>query len=218
MVKNVTMDVVASVSAVLSVAEIGIQTSLKLATFAGQVKSSPGTISGIAKDMALMANILQQLGELMKQRVPPSPSQKKTEATWSGNETSTGISLFSESGIQTAMELAKHSRELFDKVEQELKKASKQISQKGLNQREPIKLTPTERLKWPFFQPRIEEIRTNMKDVQASLTLLLQITMLSYSRMVAERSVLLSGRHRSGLRVAVGSPGEPIQMIPVAPT
>jgi hypothetical protein len=121
------MDVVGSVSAVLSVAEIGIQTSLKLITFVGQVKSSPGTISGIALDMSLMANILQQLGELMKQRVPHSPRQKNNGAT------STGISLFSESGIQTATALANRSRVLFDRVKQELKKASKQISQKGLN-------------------------------------------------------------------------------------
>jgi hypothetical protein len=127
------MDVVGSVSAVLSVAEIGIQTSLKLITFVGQVKSSPGIISGIALDMSLM-----------KQRVPHSPRQKNTGAT------STGISLFSESGIQTATALANRSRVLFDRVEQELKKASKQISQKGLNTREPMKLTSTERLKWPF--------------------------------------------------------------------
>ncbi|KAH8702180.1 hypothetical protein BGW36DRAFT_458939 [Talaromyces proteolyticus] len=178
------MDVIGSVSAVLGIAEVGISTSFKLLSFAGQVKSSPSTITGIAQDTSLTVNMLQQLGELMKQQVPACGS---FNGELSGDKAGASNGIFNKEGLQTAQELASRSEDIFHRIDQELKKASKQISRKGLNRGEPIKLSAAEKLKWPFFQPRIEEIRAELKDVKASLTFLLQITTLSYSRSVAER-------------------------------
>lgn len=44
---------------------------------------------------------------------------------------------------------------------------------------------PFEKLKWPFKQPKMELLRSNLDRLRASLTLMLQV--LSYARDVSKR-------------------------------
>lgn len=179
------MEALGAASAVVGIADVGIQTSLRLIAFAGQVKTAPSAISGVAEDISLTSNILQQLGELMRQKI--QPGEGKGSGQEYSHERESGNSLFSESGLNTAQALGDRCKGLFAEVDQELRKASKQISSHGLNEGEKIKLSTTERLKWPFLQPRIKEIRGELGETKQSLMMLLQVTMLAYSRAVAQR-------------------------------
>ncbi|GAD96872.1 conserved hypothetical protein [Paecilomyces variotii No. 5] len=202
------MEALGAASAVVGIADVGIQTSLRLIAFAGQVSSAPSAISGVAEDISLTANILQQLGELMKQKIPPSEG-KGSGQEYSG-ERQSGNSLFSESGLRTAEALGGRCKDLFAEIDQELRKASKQISSRGLNEGEKIKLSTTERLKWPFLQPRIKEIRGELGETKQSLMMLLQVTMLAYSRAVAQNG---NSHSTHDSRIIVITPDEQISLI-----
>ncbi|KAL2010530.1 hypothetical protein VTN00DRAFT_6337 [Thermoascus crustaceus] len=195
------MEAIGAASAVIGIATAGIQTSMRLVTFAGQVKTAPSSISGIAEEISLTANILQQLGELMKQSVYPSSSSSDSNGDNTGErhpdesipppseKENNGNALFSTTGLQTARALAFRCNELFGAVEHELRRASEQIRSRGLGAGgEKVKLSPTERLKWPFFQPRIQEVREELRETKSSLMILLQVTTLAYSRSVLQNA------------------------------
>ncbi|KAJ9196533.1 hypothetical protein DTO164E3_3407 [Paecilomyces variotii] len=202
------MEALGAASSVVGIADVGIQTSLRLIAFAGQVKTAPSSISNIAEDISLTANILQQLGELMKQKVPPAKGEGSGQEY--SSERDSGNSLFSESGLKTAEALGNRCKDLFMDVDHELRKASKQISSRGFNEGEKIKLSTTERLKWPFFQPRIKEIRGDLGEAKQSLMMLLQVTMLAYSRAVTQSGNLNSTQNS---KIIVINPDEQISLI-----
>ncbi|KAJ5371550.1 Glucose-methanol-choline oxidoreductase N-terminal [Penicillium concentricum] len=63
------MEAIGAASAILAIATAGVQCSVKLMTFAGQVKTAPEQINMVAEEVSLNASILQQLGELAKENV-----------------------------------------------------------------------------------------------------------------------------------------------------
>lgn len=189
------MEAIGTASAILSIATAGIQCSVKLATFASQVKTAPERITSVAEDVSLNASILQQLGELAKENIGNAPTlsnnpdmtkidDEKVDSTAKGcDNDSTQSSIFSAAGLSTVLKLAEKCREIFDSLNGCLQKASKQLTTRSsrLNQ---VKLNRAEMLKWPFLKPEMDAMCEQLRDAKGTLMLMLQVAMLAYSRKI----------------------------------
>jgi len=158
------MDGVSAAASIIAIATLGVQISIKLITIAGQVSTASARISAIGSDVALTAGTLQQLGELMTQKQPDHEP-----------------SIFSESALQTTTASAKTCEGIFQELQDELKKASAEIRRSDGLLAKKIHLSRMERAKWPFLQPRMESLRTDLRLAKETLMFMLQVTTLAYS-------------------------------------
>lgn len=183
------MEAIGAASAILAIATAGVQCSVKLVTFAGQVKTSPEHITKVAEDVSLNASILQQLGELAEASVekehPASDGNNTTDNNVSPvadiKTTISKQSIFNTAGLETVIKLAKKCEGIFQSLDQSLGKASKHLYATSRIS-DKVKLSRTEMFKWPFLLPGIDTMRTELRDVKGTLLLMLQVAMLAYSR------------------------------------
>lgn len=183
------MEAVGAASAILSIATVGVQCSMKLMTFAGQIKTAPDQITKIAEEVSLNASILQQLGELAKENVgngPPTSDDKDSsnddmKSVHDAETAASKQSIFNAKGLGTVMSLAKNCEEIFNSLDQSLRKASKQLCAK-LGNSGKVKLSHAEKFKWPFLLPGMDTLRNELQHVKGTLMLMLQVAMLAYSR------------------------------------
>lgn len=188
------MEAIGAASAILAIATAGVQCSVKLVTFAGQVKAAPDQITMVAEDVSLSASILQQLSELAKENVEYEPR----ESDGSGNDTTNSNvnpvhdtnaggskHIFNAAGLETVLHLAKKCEEIFEALNQSLRKASKQLHEKSRISSK-LKLSRAEMFKWPFLLPGIDTMRSELRTVKGTLMLMLQVAMLAYSRRIVE--------------------------------
>ncbi len=152
------MDGVSVAASIIAIATAGIQVSIKIVALAGQVKTAPDRVSSIGNDVSLTSAILHQLGDLM--------CEKTTNASHT---------IFTEQGLQTTKTSAEICRKIFEEVEKETAKASELI--RGRKQRlgEKVKLSFREKAKWPFLQPGLEILRTDLREAKGTLMLMLQV-------------------------------------------
>lgn len=190
------MEAVGAASAILGIATAGVQCSVKLVTFAGQVKIAPEQIGFIAEDVSLSANILQQLGQLTKENLECGPrgsdddgnnaTNNNVKPVHDSNTTLSKQSIFNASGLETVMSLAKKCEVIFESLNQSLRKASKRLHEKS-GKSGKVKLSPAEMFKWPFLFPGIDTMRNELRSVKGTLMLMLQVAMLAYSRRMMDR-------------------------------
>ncbi|KAJ6095937.1 hypothetical protein N7486_006683 [Penicillium sp. IBT 16267x] len=187
------MEAVGAASAILGIATAGVQCSVKLVTFAGQIKIAPEQIGFVAEDVSLSASILQQLGELAKENMEYEPrvsdgnsknaTNNNVKSVHDTNMPVSKQSIFNATGLETVMNLAKKCEVIFESLNQSLRKASKQLHEKsGVSGK--VKLSRTEMLKWPFLFPGIDTMRNELRNVKGTLMLMLQVAMLAYSRKI----------------------------------
>lgn len=122
----------------MAVAAAGYHISVKLTTLATQIGTASERISSIGSNVSLTSSALQQLGELMKQQ-----------------GTYDGVSIFSQSSLETTRISATTCQNIFKELEQAVQSASEQIRGKRKLVAERIELSKLERLKWPFLHPKI---------------------------------------------------------------
>ncbi|OJI80161.1 hypothetical protein ASPTUDRAFT_47189 [Aspergillus tubingensis CBS 134.48] len=197
------MEAVGSASAIIGIATTGIQCSIKLLTFAGQIKSAPDEITNIAEDISVNASILQQLGGLADKALFHTQAATDTNTNNSisngkartvnpeaidysdteGHEPQNGI--FNAAGFAIVMNLASKCNAIFERLEEGLRKASKQL-RANPQSKDPIRLSPAEMVKWPFVKPQMDDMRAELRDAKGTLMLMLQVAMLRYSKKVME--------------------------------
>lgn len=188
------MEAVGAASAILGITTAGVQCSVKLVTFAGQVKIAPEQIGFIAEDVSLSASILQQLGELAKENMgyEPRVSDDNGNATNNNvkpvhdiNTTAPKQSIFNATGLETVLNLAKKCEKVFESLNKSLRKASKQLHERTCTSGT-VKLSRAEIFKWPFLFPGINTLRNELGSTKGTLMLMLQVAMLAYSRRMME--------------------------------
>jgi hypothetical protein len=186
------MDVLSSAAAILAIATAGAQCSFKLISFASQIKTAPESINHVAEDVSITTNILQQLGEIIKDsieeqkplgRSPDNEIVARSSATSSAKLSESPRSILNESALEDVLKLARSCADIFTSLNSNLQVASQQLSARPRT-KEKIKLSRMERLKWPFLQTEIETMRKELAGKKANLMLLLQIAMLAYSQKV----------------------------------
>ncbi|GLA62861.1 hypothetical protein AtubIFM54640_003997 [Aspergillus tubingensis] len=197
------MEAVGSASAIIGIATTGIQCSIKLLTFADQIKSAPDEITNIAEDISVNASILQQLGGLADKALFHTQAATDTNTNNSisngkartvnpeaidysdteGHEPQNGI--FNAAGFAIVLNLASKCNAIFERLEEGLRKASKQL-RANPHSKDPIRLSPAEMVKWPFVKPQMDAMRAELRNAKWTLMLMLQVAMLRYSKKVME--------------------------------
>lgn len=163
------MDGVSIAANIVALATAGVAIAIKLITLATQISTASERVSSIGNDISLTAGVLHQLGELMTQKTIDD-----------------GISIFSQGGLETTRTSAAMCQKIFEEVERELKKATEQIRGCKRLSGGKVKLSKTEKAKWPFLQPSIDVLRADLREAKGTLMLMLQVTSLALSKRMAD--------------------------------
>ena len=163
------MDGASVAASIVGLATAGVQISIRLVTLSNQISTASERISSIGNDVSLTSGVLQQLGELMTQKAARD-----------------GVSIFSQSGLETTMTSASMCERIFTEIEAKIKAASEQIRGSARLSGGKIKLSKSEKARWPFLQPSIDFLRSDLREAKETLMLMLQVTTLAFSKKMAD--------------------------------
>ena len=158
----IRMDGLSVAASIVGIATAGVQVSIKVVTLAGQISTAADRISSIGNDVSLTSAILHQLGDLMSQKTSGS-----------------SIPVFSKDGLESTKSSAELCQKMFVEIERQTAKASNVIRERKRPIGEKVKLTRTEKAKWPFLQPSIGVLRTDLREAKGTLMLMLQVCVVS---------------------------------------
>ncbi|KAL8974685.1 MAG: hypothetical protein Q9197_001089 [Variospora fuerteventurae] len=161
------MDGVSIAASLVGIGAAGCQIAIKLYTLATQISTASERVSSISNDVSLTSNVLQELGEFITRET-------------ANNDTS----IVSPSGLETTKRSAAICENIFKEIEQAVKDASQQIRTKNKFVGK-IKLSRSEKAKWPFLQPTIDSLRIDLREAKGTLALMLQLMHLALSRKMA---------------------------------
>lgn len=163
------MDGVSIAASIIGIGAAGSQIAIKLYTLASQISTASDRISSISNDVSLTSAVLHQLGELM--------------TTTSIED---GTTIFSQGGLDTTKTSAAMCETIFQDVERAAREASEQVRGRGKFTGGKLKLSRSERLKWPFLQPSMDILRRDLQEAKGTLMLMLQVNLLAFSKKMAE--------------------------------
>lgn len=145
------VDILSIVAGVIQIADIGARLSVKLSSFARKVKSADLAIRDVSQDVALTCSVLRELGHEL---------QKDEEAKLCSNEAMT-----------TARNVIDQCTKVFTDLDDTLDK----------NQPVPKEAAAfkkwAQRLKYPFIEPHVDLLRTNLERLKSTLLLMLNVIM-----------------------------------------
>ena len=151
-------------ASVVQIADLGVRLSLRLYTFGEAVASADKSIISISKDVSLTSSVLKELGKSL---------EKDQESR-----------ICSENAFQTADGIVKECLEVFDSMDKALTKSMSRLRLQDSEKR--IRTVAAfERLRWPFLQPKMQLLRSNLERLKS--TLLLMLNVLTYARQVATK-------------------------------
>lgn len=159
-------EVIAALGVAASVAQLadyGFKLSIKLFSYSQAVSQADASIQGISNDVSLTSTVLQELCGILK---------------------SDDTHIVSSSAVEATQQTVKECLQIFEQLSAALDKSlgTLGISEKGKAKKGRVAL---EKLKWPFKQPKMELLRSNLDRLKASSTLMLQV--LSYARSISSR-------------------------------
>ena len=149
-------------ASVTQLAEYGFQLSVKLFNFSQAVSAADQSIKAISNDVSLTSTVLQELCRIIKSDESHVVSSRAVEAT---------------------QQTVKECLQVFEQLNDALDKSLVNLGLLELGEGKAKLKRGTvaiEKLKWPFKQPKMELLRSNLDRLKASLTLMLQV--LSYAR------------------------------------
>lgn len=164
------MEAVSISDSVLAIATVGVQVSIKL--IALHLRSALHLIEAHPSVMTyLISGVLQQLGELMTQKATDDDD----------------TSIFSQASLMTTKSSAGACARIFHGIEGEMKAVSEQLRARKRQIGSKVILSRYEQLKWPFPQPGLDVLRSDMREAKGTLMLALQATTLGFARKIAEK-------------------------------
>ncbi|KAL8782249.1 MAG: hypothetical protein Q9213_005552 [Squamulea squamosa] len=153
------------IASVIQIADVGLRLSLRLYTFGETIASADETISSISKDISLTSSVLKELGCNL---------EKDKE-----------LQICSETAIKTAEDIVQECLKVFLEIDATLEKTVASTRSDG----EPMPKWTTvvvRKLRWPFLQPKMQLLRSNLDKLKA--TLLLMLNVMTYARQLTERT------------------------------
>jgi hypothetical protein len=154
--------VIGVIASVAQLADYGFKLSIKLFTFGEAVSRADKSIRSLSNEVSVTSAVLKELGEILK---------------------ADNTHVVSERAIEATEQTVRECNGIFEKLDKLLEKCRGGFgSEKG---KEADKMGRLERLRWPFFQPKMDLLRSNLDRLKASLTLMLQV--LSYARDMSDR-------------------------------
>jgi len=162
-------EALAAVSVVASVAQLadyGFKLSVKLFTFGQTVYYAEKSVRDISTDVSLTSSVLKELGDTLK---------RDDEAK-----------LISEQAVLAAEQTVKECLRVFKELDEALSSSMGKMGMLGSEGKKKSKgAMALEKLKWPFMQPKMELLRSNLERLKASLSLMLNV--LIYARGLREK-------------------------------
>ena len=151
----------------ISLTDAGIKVSLGLFTISRKIKDADQSIQLISNDVSATCGILSQLKDLLRPRKDAYDNE---------------FVIFKDEGLRTLRSSTDQCGIVFERLKIELERASKQLSGKRRAlKRGKIELSTSEKAKWPFIQPKIVNLRTELGLVKNNLVLVMSIAHLAYS-------------------------------------
>ncbi|KAL8732256.1 MAG: hypothetical protein Q9166_002828 [cf. Caloplaca sp. 2 TL-2023] len=161
------MDGVSIAASLVGIGAAGCQIAIKLYTLATQISTASQRISSISNDVSLTSGVLKELGEFMTRETADD-----------------GTTIFSQSGLDTTRRSAVICENIFHEIEQAARDASEQLRTRDKFVGK-IKLSKSEKAKWPFLQPSIDSLRIDLREAKGTLMLMLQVMNLALSQRMA---------------------------------
>lgn len=158
------MDGLSIAGSLVGLGTAGCQIAIKLSTLAAQISMASQRVTSISNDVSLTSGVLQELGELMTRETANS-----------------GTTIFSKSGLENTKHSAAICERIFKEIEQATRDASEQLRTRDKIIGK-IKLSKSEKAKWPFLQPSIETMRIDLREAKGTLMLMLQLMNLAVSQ------------------------------------
>jgi len=147
------------IGTIIGIAGAGIKLSITLYTFSETVSTAHAEIKNVARDVSLTSAVLEELGASLRQ--------------------DDHAKLYSDSALRTAKDVVKECEVVFSDINVVMGKAMDSSSKRGLKKGK-LALSALERLKWPFLQPKMEMLRSNLERLKSTLVLMLNV--LTYAR------------------------------------
>ncbi|KAF2640620.1 hypothetical protein P280DRAFT_469358 [Massarina eburnea CBS 473.64] len=174
-----------SVSAsVVGIAVAGVKVSISLFALAETVNTGSETVIALANDISSTCGILNQLRDL----ITPQPG--------------TDTSIFNSTALRDIVVGALNCRIIFDQLNTYLKRATNQIKDLEPQPNDKVKLSRSERAKWPFLDPHVNELHSNLRDAKSNLLLMVAVANLA----VAQKNGFgrqVDDREKSEMRAAI---------------
>ncbi|KAL8723796.1 MAG: hypothetical protein Q9181_007192, partial [Wetmoreana brouardii] len=158
------MDGVSTAASLIGIGTVGCQIAIKLYTLATQISTASQRVTSISNDVSLTSGVLQELGEFMTSEAAKN-----------------GTTIFSKSGLENTKHSAAMCESIFREIDQAARDASEQLRMRDKIIGK-IKLSKSEKAKWPFLQPSIENLRIDLREAKGTLMLMLQFMNLAVSQ------------------------------------
>lgn len=142
-------EILGVVAGVIQLADVGAKLSVKLSSFARKAKSADLAIRDVSQDVALTCNVLRELGNELR---------KDEEAKLCSNEAMT-----------TAQDVIDECHKVFKDLDNALDK-NKAVPQDAV-----VFKKWAQKLKYPFIEPHIDILRTNLERLKSTLLLMLSV-------------------------------------------
>src|SRR2546423_387958 len=140
------IEILGIAASILQIAELGGKLSVKLFTFSRKIKNADKSISSISKDIAATGAVLQQLANELR----------KDER----------LRLCSDQAVATVKLLVDDCKKIFSELNEALdSRPSGNSYISGW----------MEKLKYPFLEPHIELLRSNLERLKSSLVVMLNV-------------------------------------------
>lgn len=140
------IEILGIAASVLQIAEQGAQLSVKLFVFSRKIKNVDKSIVSISRDIAATGAVLQQLGHEL------------------GRDEH--LRLCSDEAVATAQDLVSDCKKIFWELTDTLD---------GGCSGNTVVLGWKQRLKYPFLEPQIELLRSNLERLKSSLAVMLNV-------------------------------------------
>jgi hypothetical protein len=148
-------EIFGTVASVLQLAGAGLKLSTTLYTYSTTAFKADKELKDIADNVSITSSVLDQLAKVLEE-------DKKAR-------------LCTDSALRTTENVAQRYKSVFEDLETAL--------QKPLSKSKDGKLPTTQKLKWPFMEPKIKVAQSNLESVKS--TLLLMLNVVSYARNIA---------------------------------
>jgi len=154
------------VASVAQLADYGFKLSVKLFAYSEAVYKADESMKSISSDVSLTSTVLKELCQIIK---------------------SDESRVVSNGAIEATAQTVKECLAVFEQLNDALDKSMGSVGLEIVQGKKKVKrgTVAFEKLKWPFKQPKMELLRSNLDRLKASLTLMLQV--LSYARDVSSR-------------------------------
>ena len=149
---------VGAVTTIIQVADVGLRLSTTLFVFAETVANADKAVNSISKDVSLTSSVLKELANILQK--------------------DNGPQAYSNTAVASAVAVVRECSDVFQEVENILIEKLPKLSsrRKDKTSRTTVAL---ERLKWPYLQPKINLLRSNLDRLKSSLLVILNVISLA---------------------------------------